>query len=549
MRKKLVCILMMCAMTVSLFGCSSEEVSNTQVNSQNKVAESETAKNETAENQAAENQAAENETAEIKTIETKAIEIEKSEYGNPIAGFNEAGELTYGGDPSALVVGDTLYLYTGHDTAPGDSYVIPEYQCYSTKDMVNWNYEGVVLKASDVSWADKNSAWAGQVARHYDEEAGKDMYYFYFCSWDSTDKGKQSIGVAISESPTGPFVDLGQALVKGSFTTDETSGWNDIDPTVWIETDESGEEHRYLCWGNSKLYMCELNEDMISIKDIDGDGEIVFGNDVISQKVPTSFTEAPWIYRRQDENGEYYGDYYLFYAYGWREQMAYATTGNLMKGKWFYGDIIMDPSVTSNTNHMAVVDFLGKTYFIYHNGSLPKGSGFRRVACVEEVSFYDDGTIEYIQETATGISGVKNTLTALNKELLAHAKFFNSAADKDYPYTDVQLGSNLKGTGEEDTYWEMVPGKADEENVNYVSIESYNKPGLYITASEGAVGLTQDATGNMAEAQTFKTVEGLAGSGVSFESVAFEGMYLTLSDGTASLTDGSDAEACSFMIE
>ncbi len=542
MRKRLICLFMLGTLAVSIFGCGSDAAVIGGEDGTTSIIVSSTS-------QSGSSQSGDAQEAVSEVIETTPIEIEKSVYGNPVAGFDGEGALTYGGDPSALVVGDTLYLYTGHDTATGSAYVIPEYQCYSTKDMVNWTYEGVVLSAADVSWADKNSAWAGQVAMHYDAEAGKDMYYFYFCSWDKTDSGKQSIGVAVSDSPTGPFVNVGDALVKGSFTTDETSAWNDIDPTVWIETDENGEEHRYLCWGNSKLYMCELNEDMVSVKDIDGDGEIVFEKDVFSQMVPISFTEAAWIYRRQDENGAYYGDYYLFYAYGWREQMAYATTDDLMNGKWVFGDIIMEPSVTSNTNHMAVVDFLGKTYFIYHNGSLPNGSGYRRVVCVEEVSFYSDGTLEYIQESATGVSGETSTLTTMEGEVLAHMKFNNSSVDDTYPYKDMQLGSNLKGISEEDTLWEIVPGKADEENVNYVSLESYNKPGLYITASEGAVGLTQDYNGKLAQAQTFQTVEGLAGEGVSFESVAFEGMFLTLRDGVASLTDGSDAESCTFVLE
>lgn len=543
MKKKLGSMFLIGVMVTTMFGCGSDEKINSEAGQQSEAVEGQT------QTEADNGQGTDVWEGVNASVEIIPIEIAKSVHGNPVAGFDGEGGLTYGGDPSALVVGDTLYLYTGHDTATGNAYVIPEYQCYSTKDMVNWTYEGVVLSASDISWADKNSAWAGQVAAHYDAEVGKDMYYFYFCSWDKTDSGKQSIGVAVSDSPTGPFVNVGDALVKGSFTTDETSAWNDIDPTVWIETDENGEEHRYLAWGNSKLYMCELNEDMVSVKDIDGDGEIVFDKDVVSQMVPISFTEAPWIYRRQDASGKYYGDYYLFYAYGWREQMAYATTDDLMNGKWIFGDIIMEPSVTSNTNHMAVVDFLGKTYFIYHNGSLPNGNGYRRVACVEEISFYSDGTLEYIQETATGVSGECNTLTNLKGEALAHMKFNNSSVDTTYPYKDMQLGSKLKGITEEDTYWEIVPGKANEENTHYVSLESYNKPGLYITCSEGAVGLTQDSTGKMAEAQTFRTVEGLAGEGVSFEAVAFEGMFLTLNGGVASLTDGSDAESCTFIIE
>ncbi len=481
-------------------------------------------------------------------IKTELITVDKSEFGNPILGFNDKGRLTYGGDPAALVDGDKVYLYTGHDTATNESYVIPEWQCYSTTDMINWTYEGVVLKAKDISWADKNSAWAGQVTKHYDKEAGKDMYYFYTCSWSNKDDGKQSIGVAVSESPTGPFVDIGHELVKGSFTTDETSTWNDIDPTVWIEKDEKGEEHRYLAWGNSKLYVCELNEDMTSVKDLDGDGQIVFGKDVISKKTPDSFTEAPWFYRRQDENGNYYGDYYLFYAYGWREEMAYATTDDIINGEYKFQKVIMEPTATSNTNHMSVIDFKGETYFIYHNGTLERGSGYRRVACVEKLVFNEDGSIPYIQETSTGISGVVSVITDLDGNKITHEHYNNSSDDKKYPYTNVNIGIDMKNATEEDSWWEIVPGKQDTKNENYVSIESYNKPGLYFTCVSKAVNLSQDHNGNMAISQTFKTVKGLAGEGVSFESTKYPGKFLTLTKGRMILTDGSDARACSFKI-
>lgn len=478
----------------------------------------------------------------------EAVEIPKSRGGNPVAGFDGEGALTYGGDPSVLVVGDTLYLYTGHDTARNESYVIPEYLCYSTKDMETWNYEGVVLRMADVNWADRNSAWAGQVARHFDAEAGHDRYYFYFCSWDKTDGGKQSIGVAVSDSPVGPFADLGEPIVQGSVTTDETSAWNDIDPTVWIETGEDGQEHRYLAWGNSKLYICELNEDMVSVKDYDGDGRVTFGSDIRSKTLPDSYTEAPWIYCRQDESGNYHGEYYLFYAYGWREQMAYATTDNLMEGRLYFGDTIMAASATSNTNHPAVVDFQGKTWFFYHNGSLPGGSGFRRVACVEELEFYDDGMVAALEETATGAGGTASVLTAENGEVLAHERFTNALTDAVYPYQDIALGSGLAKTQTGDTLWEIVPGKTDPQAETLVSLESWNKAGLYVTVSDSGVTLGQDADGGNAQAQTFRTVTGLSGTGVSFESVLLPGMYLTLSGGEASLTDGADAAAASFRI-
>lgn len=478
------------------------------------------------------------------------IEIAKSINGNPVGGFDGEGKLTYGGDPSVLVDGDTVYLYVGHDISVNDSYVMPEYLCYSTKDLRNWTYHGVVLSMKNVKWADNSSAWAGQVAKHYDPEAGKDMYYFYFCSWDSTDGGRQSIGVAVSDSPTGTFTDIGTALVKGSFTTDQTSAWNDIDPTVWIETDENGQEQIFLAWGNGKLYVCQLNADMVSVKDLDGDGAVTFGTDLVSVVPPSSFTEAPWIYRRQDENGKAYGDYYLFYAYGWREQLAYSRTSDLFSGEWENTAVIMRPTATSNTNHPAVFDFQGKTYMIYHNGSMPGGSGYRRVACITEIKFNEDGSISELVETATGIGGTISYLSLGNSDALTHEHFNNATSDVAYPYTNRKVGGTGTSDYASDRYWEIVAGKADPGNANLVSIESYNKAGLYLTAAEdGTIVLCQDHDKSFGDAQTFKTVYGLDGNGgVSFESVAYPGKYLSIVDGVACLTDGSDVTVCSFQV-
>ena len=84
---------------------------------------------------------------------------------------------------------------------------------------------------TDVSWrSNDTSAWASQVIKHN----GK--YYLYFCTWDKTSSGKQSIGVAVSDSPTGPFTDIGKPLIQGTLTEPQAHDhWNDIDPTVWVE--------------------------------------------------------------------------------------------------------------------------------------------------------------------------------------------------------------------------------------------------------------------------------------------------------------------------
>ena len=485
----------------------------------------------------------------------KEIEIEKTEVSNPIGGYDADGNLMYGGDPSILVDGDTVYLYTGHDTAKSEAYQILEWMCYSTKDLENWTYEGVIMKADKgaITWANTGTdAWAGQVAKY------KDKYYFYYCTWDATAAGKQSIGVAVSDSATGPFTDIGEPLVKGTVTTPETSTWNDIDPTVWIETDAEGVEHRYLMWGNGKYYTCELNEDMISIKDQNGDGKITSGTstataDIIDGSGLSDFTEAPYLYRRADENGNYYGPYYMFYAYKWREEMAYATTDDLLSGKWTFGGQLMPPAATSNTNHSAVFDFKGKTYFVYHNGSLPGGSGFRRNACITELHFNEDGTIQKIPETAVGIVGKTSKIYAEVGGCISHENFVNSSADGAYPYTTVKVGAGISKY-EEDAEWAIVAGKADKTKASYVSIQSENKPGLYLTVNDDkSVTLAQDAAQakieETAKKQTFRTVEGLNNAdGVSFESVSQPGLYLTVTADTLTVTDGSD-KAATFYID
>ncbi len=489
------------------------------------------------------------------------VSLTKESAGNPMVADNQ--NIIYGGDPSVLVDGDTVYLYTGHDASTDEEvassiYNIPEYLCYSSTDMVNWTSEGVAMSMDTVSWtSNATSAWASQVMKHTDPSDGVDKYYLYYCSWDKT--GKQCIGVAVSETPTGPFEDIGQPLVKSTVTKPNTSTFNDIDPTAWIETDEDGVEHRYLAWGNGMFFVCELNEDMISVTDVNGDDKITSGkvpgeDDVIIRTDGLeSYTEAPWIYRRSDENGNYYGDYYLFFAHQWRECMAYATTDDLLSGEWSSTNLIMNPTATSNTDHMAVFDFKGKTYFVYHNGSLPGGSGYRRTACVVELNFNEDGSIDVFEESAAGLAGTTSKISTADGIMIAHKPFVNSIADSDYPYKDIPIGINLVEGESKDFDWVIRAGKADPENESYVSIESENKPGLYITAnSDGTVTLCQDtkATEESAATQTFKTVEGLSDkSRVSFESVSQPGLYITLVDDVLTLTDGKDKANSTFTVE
>lgn len=529
-------------------------------------------------------------------------EIAKSVSGNPMLGFDENGDVLYGGDPSILVDGDTVYCYVGHDASTNEGYYMPDWRCYSSKDMVNWTYEGIAMvqNTDTVTWArDDYEAWAGQVVKY------KDKYYFYYCTEaNSANGGGKAIGVAVSESPKGPFKDIGKPLVKNSQTPNGPHTWEDIDPTAWIETDEYGVEHRYVGWGNSRFFVCEMEEDMVTIMDRDGDPDklscgyasagdydivvgrmnnftednnVFWGETYNGDKLggTQQYTEAPYYYRQQDEKGNYFGPYYMFFAYSWRECMAYATTDDIMSNEWTFGGVLMEPSATANTNHMAVFDFKGHTYFVYHDGSLPMGSGFRRVACCEEITINEDGTIDPIKMTATGLRGTASTITDYRGKYLTHETFKNTLADKDYPIygKEVYAEYNADPLSME---WEVVKSLVDvttkSDVKETVSLESNDKPGLHLSVEEidgkKQVVLSQysaekGSIANMvkngklttadfaAEQKTFTTYEALNGDkdGVSFESVAYPGYFLVSNAaGEISVSNTPDSDKATFKI-
>ena len=298
---------------------------------------------------------------------------QEKEFNNPII----TDKFT--ADPAAIVHNDSVYLYTGHDEAADDFhfYKMNDWLVYSSADMVNWKEHPVPLKVSDFEWA-KADAWAAQVI----ERDGK-FYWYVSVEHDDEHPGK-AIGVAVADSPVGPFKDaLGEALITNDMTTEYTDiSWDDIDPTVWIEDDGQA----YLYWGNTALYWAKLKDNMIEL-----DGEIHAITDL------PNFTEAPWIHKKGDW-------YYMTYAYGFPEKTAYAMSKSI-EGPWEYKGILNELAGNSNTNHQAVIEFKGTPYFIYHTGGIhPNGGSFRRSVSVDRLYYNPDGTLKKVQMTSEGIT-------------------------------------------------------------------------------------------------------------------------------------------------
>ena len=311
-------------------------------------------------------------------------------------------------DPAPMVHNGTMYVYTGHDEDGADFFWMQEWRVYSTQDMVNWQDHGSPLALESFSWAD-DRAWASQTI----ERDGK--FYWYICA-HSKISGGMAIGVAVADSPTGPFKD---ALGKPLF---ENGSWDHIDPTIMIDDDGQA----WLMWGNPQVYYLKLNRDMISYEGELGKlpmTEEAFGGPMMKErekgkKYKDSYVEGPWLTKRN-------GTYQLLYAAGGvPEHISYSTAPSPL-GPWKYaGEIMPLCDTNSFTNHCGVADYKGHSYFFYHTGKLPQGGGFGRSVAVEEFKYNADGSFPTIMPTDAGVKPVAefNPYRKVEAETMAFSK-------------------------------------------------------------------------------------------------------------------------------
>ena len=294
-------------------------------------------------------------------------------------------------DPAPLVHEGTLYLYVGHDeyyegqdsASGGKEFNITEWLCYSTQDMQTWTDHGSVLKPTDFEWG-IGEAWASQVIEHQ----GK--FYYYTTLQAGEPYNSKVIGVAVSDTPTGPFTDaIGKPLITDDMTSNGPRGWwNDIDPTFIM--DEEGQA--WLCWGNGTCFLARLKP---NLTELEGEIEVV--------DLPL-FVEGPWLHKKDDL-------YYLTYASmgEGRETISYATAPS-MEGPWSPQGKLTGMAENSFTIHPGIAEFNGKWYLFYHNATLTlegiEGAIGRRSVCVEELHYNPDGTMQFVEQTTKGVAGI-----------------------------------------------------------------------------------------------------------------------------------------------
>ncbi|WP_329310904.1 family 43 glycosylhydrolase [Streptomyces sp. NBC_01262] len=276
-------------------------------------------------------------------------------------------------DPDIVVFGDTFYIYPTTDGFDGWSGT--QFKAYSSKDLVHWTDHGVILDLGpDVSWADSR-AWAPTIA----EKNGK--YYFYFCA-------DANIGVAVSDSPTGPFTDaLGKPLLAAGAFSGQM-----IDPAAFTD----GDGQSYLYFGNGHAYVVPLNDDMISLD-----------ASKVTDITPSGYNEGSFVIKRA-------GTYYFMWSQNDTRdenyQVAYAT-GPSPTGPWTRRGVILSKDLSQGikgTGHHSVVHVPNTDdwYIAYHRFAIPGGDGTHRETTIDKLEFDSDGLIKKVVPTLTSIDPV-----------------------------------------------------------------------------------------------------------------------------------------------
>jgi arabinoxylan arabinofuranohydrolase len=285
-------------------------------------------------------------------------------------------------DPSGLEYNGRLYLYCSHDLDGQTGYDMVDFTCISTDDLVNWTDHGEVFKVPN------NAVWAG---RAYAPQVvyKDDTFYLYFGN------GGDSIGVAKSSSPTGPFTDAkGSALITRSMPNCNVQ-WC-FDPSVFIDSD--GQAYLYFGGGGpGNARVIQLGSDMISTV-----------GSAITIDAPCFF-EAAWMHKYNDK---YYFSYSSDFSAG-AATIEYMMSDSPTADFTAMSTVLPNPPDNSgNNNHHSIFSFQGDWYIAYHNRKVAIDRGvdpvYQRSVCIDRLNYNSDGAIQQVSITSDGPPQLKN---------------------------------------------------------------------------------------------------------------------------------------------
>lgn len=290
-------------------------------------------------------------------------------------------------DPTARVWPDgRLYIY-GSTDENHHYWCSYRHDVLSTSDLLTWKVTPNVFTSKGKQ---DSLPQADPLLFAPDAIYNNGKYYLYFCTPDTN----ISEGVAVSNSPTGPF---------GEAKRMNTGRFNEIDPTVFI--DDDGQAYYY--WGQYTLKGAKLKPDMITI-------DTATIRDSLLNRKDHFFHEGSFVFKRR-------GIYYVVFADESRRDrrptcIGYATASSPF-GPFTYRGIIIDNygcDPGSWNNHGSVVEFNQQWYVFYHRSS--QGTQVMRRTCIERIFFNEDGLINEVEMTSQGAGKPLSAFTAIQGE-------------------------------------------------------------------------------------------------------------------------------------
>ena len=309
--------------------------------------------------------------------------------GNPIS-----AEI-FCADPTSVEYNGRLYVYGTNDhqqylekgpDAENTYERIKSFVVFSTADMMNWTYHGIINTAKIAPWI--IASWAPSVVSR-EEEDGLTHFYLYFSN------SGYGVGVLTATDPLGPWTDpLGKPLI-----TPDTPGLRNcpqpFDPGVCLDENGTG----WLSFGGG---VAPGGTDAMP-----GTARIVkLGSDLLSFDSEFAEIPAPYFFEASELN-VIGGTFVYTYCTNWKPRtvweqsapvpstacMAYMTTDTpLDAGSWAYrGECFKNPGLSGfeySNNHTHMHYFKGRWYMLFHTMSLKRQMGIRggyRSLCVNPV--------------------------------------------------------------------------------------------------------------------------------------------------------------------
>ena len=311
-------------------------------------------------------------------------------------------------DPEVLYSNKTkkYYIYSTTDGTPG--WGGHDFSVFSSTNLIDWTDEGKMLdvKGSQVAWAVGN-AWAPCI-NEVKQKDGSYKYYFYFSAHNPQTKRKE-IGVAVSDSPTGPFVDSGKPIITDDDRPEGVRGGQAIDVDVF--TDPKTGKH-YLYWGNGFMAGAELSDDMLSVK-----------KETITNLTPKGGNLQTWAFREGAYVFYRKGTYYFMWSVddtgSPNYHVCYGTSksplGPIEIDEQNYRVIEQKPEdQIYGTAHNSILQLPGKDewYIVYHRinkNFINRDPGIHREVCIDRLTFDKQGRIVPVMPTLNGPSPLSVT--------------------------------------------------------------------------------------------------------------------------------------------